>query len=201
MEQSSVGSGIKPANEMAAYFGAPALVGPEKLEDYENLGNSIAAAINPIDAIGWMFTRDVTDWSWDIQRERTIKVEVIKYFKKEVVAELLRSTLAPSGQLENALYRIFQAGAEISRWSTDPEARMLIDKALAEKGYDANYILAQAYMRAAGQIEAIDKRITAYEQRRTAALRGAGLWTEGLQKRLTLALPPIIDGEFNEASE
>lgn len=201
MKQGFEVSMIKPANEMSAYFGAPALVGPEKLEDYEKLGNSIAAAINPVDTIGWMFTRDVTDWSWDIQRERTIKVEVIKYYQREVVGELLRSALAPSGQLENALYRIFQAGAEISRWSTDPEARMMIDKALAEKGYDANYILAQAYMRAAGQIEAIDKRITAYEQRRTAALRGAGLWTESLQKRLTQALPPIIDGEFIEAPE
>ncbi len=191
---------FKPTNELSEVFGEPALVGLEKREVYDGFLSLIASAIKPTDPIGWLLTKDVTDWSWEIRRERIIKVEIIKYYQKEVVAELIKA-LAPPGQFKTALYRIFQADADLTLWETDPEARIKIDGALAAKGYNASAILAQAYMRGATQIDAIDKRIAAYERRRNTALREAGLWNERLLQQLHQATTAVIEGEFTEAAE
>src|ERR1700694_327159 len=75
---SSEVSVFKPTNELRQVFGDPALVGPEKLEDYERLLASICSAIKPTDIIGWLLTKDITDWSWEIRRERTVKAEIIQ---------------------------------------------------------------------------------------------------------------------------
>jgi hypothetical protein len=191
---------FKPTNELGQVFGKPALVGPERLDDYERFFASIASAIKPTDTVGWLLTKDVTDWSWEIRRERIIKAEIIKYYQKEVVAGLIPA-LAPPGQFGTALYRIFQADADLTLWSSDPEARTKIDEALAAKGYDASSILAHAYMKGATQIDAIDKRIAAYERRRNTALREAGFWNERLRQQLDQATTAVIEGEFTEAAE
>jgi hypothetical protein len=104
---------FKPTHEPTQALGEPALVGLEKLEVYNWSLSSIASSIKPADPIGWLFTKDVTDLSWDIRRERIIKVEIIKYYQKEVVAEHIKS-LAPPGQFKNALYRIFHADADLT---------------------------------------------------------------------------------------
>lgn len=199
-DKSSDVSVFKPTKEFIQILGNPALVGAEKLEQYEELFASVASAIRPPDAIVWLFTRDITDWSWEIRRERKIKAEIIEYYQKEIVAELIKSELAPSGQLEAAYYRIFQAGADLARWASDPKTRKEIDEELASKGYDSSYILAQAYLRGAAQIDAIDRRIAVHEQRRNAALKEAGLWSDRLQRRLEQAIPEVLEGEFSEAA-
>jgi hypothetical protein len=190
---------FKPTNELSQVFGNPALVGSEKFEDYERFLASIASAIKPTDPIGWLLTKDVTDWSWEIRRERTIKAAIIEHFRKEVVAELIKLALAP--EADTAFYRIFQAGVDLALWASDPEARIKIDQALADKGHDASSILAQAYMRGATQIDAIDKRIAGYEQRRNTVLKEAGQWKESLLRQLDQATPEVIDGEFTETAE
>ena len=191
---------FKPTNELLSVFGEPALVGSEQLDVYDQLLALIASAIKPTDPIGWLLTKDVTDWSWEMRREQAVKVEVIKHYQKEVVAELIK-TLAPAGQLKTTIYRIFQANDDLTLWSTDPEARGKIEEALAAKGHSAQAVLAQAYMRGANQIDAIDRRIAAYERRRNAALKEAGLWNEGLRRKLEQVTQAIIEGEFTEAAE
>jgi hypothetical protein len=125
---------------------------------------------------------------------------LIKYYQKEIVAELIKS-LAPPSQFKTALYRIFQAEGDLTLWETDSEARMKIDAALAEKDHSASAILAQAYMRGVTQIDAIDKRIAGYERRRDIILREAEFWNEHLLRRLDQATTAIIEGEFTEAAE
>ena len=191
---------FKPTSELIQVLGEPALVGLEKLEVYNALLSSIASAIKPTDSIGWLLTKNYTDLSWDIRRERIIKADIIKYYQKEVVAELIK-TSALAGQFKTTQYRIFQAYDDLTLWETDPEARMKIDEALAAKGHSASTIVAQAYMRGTTQIDAIDRRIAGYERRRDAVLREAGLWNEGLRQRLNQATTAIIDGEFTEAGE
>ena len=198
---SSEVSVFKPRHELSQIFGNPALVGSEKLEDYEKLAVNIESAIKPPDAIGWLFMRDVTDWSWEIRRERILKGEVIKFYVKGIVAELMKSELAAKNQFDTAYFCVFGAGEELAQWVADPQARAGIDEELAAKGYDSSFILAQAYMRGADKIDAIDKRIAFHEERRSTALRNAGIWNEGLQRRLDRATPEVIDGEFTDVAE
>jgi hypothetical protein len=192
---------FKPRNQLAQIFGDPALVGSEKREDYEKLAANIESAIKPPDAIAWLFMRDVTDWTWEIRRERILKGEVIKFYVKEIVAALIKSELGGEDRLDDAYFRIFIAEEKLAQWVTDPEDRADIDKELAAKGFDSSFILAQAYMKGADKFEAIDKRIAFHEQRRTAALREAGIWSDGLQRRLEQAAPEVIEGEFTTVAE
>jgi hypothetical protein len=192
---------FKPTNELVQIFGSPALAGAEKLEDYEKFFANVFSAMKPSDAIMWLFTKDVADWSWEIRRERSVKAEIAKYYYKEIVGELIKSELAPSDKFETAYFRVFQANSVLESWASDPKARAEIDQQLAAKGYEASFILAQAYLRSAAQIEAIDKRIAFYERRRSAALRDAGVWSDRLLRRLDEATPEVIEGEFTEAAK
>jgi hypothetical protein len=191
---------FKPGNELRQIFGDPALVGSEKLEVYDDLLSLIASAIKPTDPIGWLLTMDVTDLSWEMRREQAIKAEIIKHYQKEVVGELIK-TLAPAGQLGAATYRTFEADNDLTLWATDPHGRAKIDRALADKGHSVPAILAQAYMRGAAQIDAIDRRIAAYERRRNSALNEAGFWNEALRRKLEQATSAIIEGEFTDVAE
>jgi hypothetical protein len=103
--------------------------------------------------------------------------------------------------LHAAIFRIFQADEDLALWATDPGARAKIDAALAEKGHSASAIMAQAYMRGASQIDAIDRRIAGYERRRDAAVKEANIWSDHLIRRLDQATTEILDGEFTEAQE
>jgi hypothetical protein len=101
----------------------------------------------------------------------------------------------------STMYRIFQADDDLTLWETDAEARAKIDEALAAKGHSAPSILAQAYIRGATQIDAIDRRIAAYERRRNAALKEAGYWNEGVRRKLEQATTAIIEGEYTDVAE
>jgi hypothetical protein len=127
--------------------------------------------------------------------------KTVEYYVKEIVGELIKSELAPSDQFENANFLVFEARANLASWASDQKVRAEIDQQLAAEGYDASYILAQAYMRGAAPIEAIDKRIAFYEQRRSAALKDAGIWSDEVRRRLDRATPEVIDGEFTEDPE
>src|SRR5665647_1938786 len=89
---------FKPTNELIQAFGAPALVGQEKAEVYNAFFSAIRSSINPTDFVGWLLAKNVTDLSWDIRRERAIKADIVEYFRKQIVADLIKS-LAPPGQL------------------------------------------------------------------------------------------------------
>jgi hypothetical protein len=198
---SSEVSVFKPTHELSQIFGNSALAGVENPEDFEKLSLNIESAIKPSDAMGWLFTRDVIDWSWEIRRERILKAETIKYYVREIVGELIKSELAPESQSDAAHFRVFGAGEEFERWVSDPGFRAGIDKELAAKGYDRSFILAQAYMRGIDKIEAIDKRIAFHEQRRSSALKESRIWSERLQRQLEQATSDVIDAEFTEAAE
>ena len=62
-------------------------------------------------------------------------------------------------------------------------------------------MLAQAYLRGAREIDAIDKRIALYELRRNTILKEIGLRSERKAQKLAKATSGIIDGEFSEAAE
>ena len=165
---------FKPTNDLRRLFGAPALVGQEKQSDYEKLADYVDSAIKPTDPIGWLLAKDVTDWTWEILRERVIKAEIIKHFQKEIIADLM-PLIVPPNKLSNADYRIHIAECDVMLWATDPASRIQIDNQLAEKGHSPSSILAQAYMRGASHIDAIDGRIASYERRAQCGAEGSGI--------------------------
>jgi hypothetical protein len=172
------GSISKVPPGLASLFNDPPLVGDEKLEDYESLFSAIVAAIKPSDTVVWLLARDFTDLSWEIRRERRLKLQVIKLAESDVVSRIL-STSGPSPLgLPHMAPGSGQMDKVAKQWANDPEARQSIDNKLSKKGYDASYVSTQAMKRAGPHIEAIDRRIATYEVRRMNALRGIEQYSE-----------------------
>jgi hypothetical protein len=202
-------SRVKPPAGLVKLFADPPLVGNETREGYDGLFNAIAVAVKPADAIAWLFVRDITDLSWEIRRERNLKLQVIKSAHEDKVrvfltpprpftGELVMFDIVPSAE-ENANSE--KIAKQVKQWSTDPKARRRIDKELAERGYDAEYILTKASNEVADCIDAIDRRLAAYELRRMAALRAIEHYNETLARRLEAVYSEVIEGQFTEAPE
>jgi hypothetical protein len=196
-------SKVKPPAGLVQLFGDPPLVGSEKREDYDNFFSTVAAAVNPADAIAWLFTRDISDLSWEIRRERKHKLQVIRSAEIDTVKGLL---MPPRSLTDQPIIGFEsdpiseKAANEAEQWACDPKARREINKELMEKGYDASRILEGALNRAAEHIDAIDRRIASYELRRMAALRAAEHHSEMLARRLDAA-SNVVEGQFTEAAE
>lgn len=199
-------SRVKPPAGLAKLFADPPLIASETREDYDSLFDAIAAAAKPKDAIAWLFVRDITDLSWEIRRERSQKLQVIKSAQEDEVRGLLTPTRSFTGELK--LFDVQEVdpaaekiAEEIRQWSTDPKARRKIAKKLADMGYDAAEILTRALNEAADCIDAIDRRIATYELRRMAALRAIEHYSETLARRLEALSSEAIEGKFTEAAE
>jgi hypothetical protein len=192
---------IDPPKELEALFENLPLVGRERREEYDAFFSAIARAEPPSDAIDWLLLKDFVDLSWEIRRERRIKVEIVKLNQTEVISDLLKSTFDQADRLGSAVNRIFVARPEAQLWASDAETRKTIELKLKEKGRDPDSVLAEAHQRGARDIDAIDKRIALYELRRNRILKEIGLRGERKAQKLAKASSDIIEGEFSEATE
>jgi hypothetical protein len=188
-------------DNLSEFLDDPPLVGDETIESYKKFFCAIVADLNPVKATDWLYIKDVVDLSWQIRRERIVLVGVIRLMQTEVVRDLLKATFDPANALEAADYRIFSAANDAQRWAGDPATRKEVDARLTARGHPPSAVLAEAYMRGASHIEAIDKRIASYEARRAAIVREIEHRNERFARDLNAASSSIIDGEFSEAAE
>jgi hypothetical protein len=191
---------IRPPKELEKFFDDPPLASTERRSDYDAFFSAIATAEPPVDTIDWILMQDFVGKEWEIRRERRIKAEIIKFHQKEIVAELLKATFDKTDRLGSCANRIFQVPTEVLSWASDPDARRKIDEKLEARGHDPGSVLAQAYLRGAAHIDAIDRRIASYELRRSATLREISLRSERRARRLEKVALDVIDAEFTEAA-
>jgi hypothetical protein len=192
---------IKPPKKLIQFLDDPPLVGNEKAEDYYDLFAVIVEGTKPRDAIDWLHVKCLVDLTWEIRRERAIKAGIVELMRKEIVLDLLKSTRGDSASLDTHMYRIFDAAGEANKWASDPQAQKEIDTKLAACGYPAADILVRAYMKGAGQIDAVDRRIASYEVRRMVVLREIERRNDKLARQLENASSKMIDADFSEAAE
>jgi hypothetical protein len=192
---------ISLPDNLAEFLDDPPLVGDETPESYNIFFAAIVADVKPANSIDWLYTKDVADLSWQIRRERTVLAGVIKFYQTEVVRDFLKGTAEAPNPVEAAAYRIFNASDDAQRWASDPAARREIDARLTAKGHTPSAVLAEAYMRGASQIDAIDKRISACEARRIGIVREIERRNQRFARDLDAASSSVIDGEFSEAAE
>jgi hypothetical protein len=151
-------------------FFIPPLVWNEKREDYDVLFDGIAMALQPEDIIQWLTVKEYADISWELQRERRIKAEIIMLNQ-----EKCRS---PSGM---ALTR-----ADLERHKAldkNPSAFTKRDSKPIVPDEQSKSWLAEAYILGRQDIEIIDTRIASYMFRRDAALRHNERYVESLVRK------------------
>jgi hypothetical protein len=184
-------SSVKPPKEMQYFFDEAPLIGNERSEEFEELFVGIANAIKPTDFISWQCVGRITDLSWYIRRERILKNEIIKFYHKQVAAELLDC-------FHNPMVGIPE---EIRRWEYDPTKRKEVNQRLAEKGHLPDSVLAQAYMRGAAEIDAIDRRIGSHELRTILILKEVRIYSARLARQIDKARSGVIESALQETSE
>ena len=187
--------------DLVAFLDDPPLVGEETLESYYTFFGAIVAGLKPVDIINWLYARDVVDLSWQMRRERAVLASIVRLMQTEVVLELLKATVDAPNALHAATYRIFSAASDAQRWASDPVARKEIDARLAAKGHSPASVLAQAYMRGASQIEAIDEMIASHELRRMVIIREIERSNAKFARDLNAVSSHVLEGEFSEAAE
>jgi hypothetical protein len=215
---------LKPPKGLTQFFANPPLALNEKREEYEDLFDAIAAAAKPADAIAWLLVRDFTDLTWQIQREKNLIRKLMEIAEERAVADMLTPDKLDWTQgLDDDDVSLIPGRGEAldtaSDWAKNPEARIEINKRLADQGYDATDILNKALCpgsqfkkldafdmhadldRFALRIEKADRRIAAYEQRRYTLLREIERYSDKLARRVEAVPSEIIEGQFTEAAE
>jgi hypothetical protein len=153
---------------LEALFKDPPLVGDEKREDYENLSSAVVAAIQPRDAVASLLALDFTNLTWEIQRERNLKVKITKRAELEWIHKLLSpagSSLLEIPHLPPTTKRL----AEL--WSADGATRQDLNDQLAKQGLDASFVMMLASKQVALAIEEIDRRLDKYDHERHRAIQ------------------------------
>jgi hypothetical protein len=183
---------ITPPKELEFFFDDPPLVGNERREDFDNLFLTIAAAVEPADAIEWMLTRDVVVYVWEIRRERRIKADIIELKRKEALRESSFRLTKEDYMREQAIAKgEAESSSAFKKRESKPEA----------KKEDPRSGLPEAYVLGSRDIDIIDTRIASYEFRRSAVLRDLASYSEAKARRADKATRDVIDGEFTEAAE
>jgi hypothetical protein len=106
----------QPPKGLLAMMDDPPLTVDESAEDYYELFAAIATAAKPRDTIDWLHAKCVVDLTWEIKREKTIKIGIITLMQQEVVHELLTSTQ----EVPSHVHRIFGAKGDAKKMGFGP---------------------------------------------------------------------------------
>jgi hypothetical protein len=194
MNRSLVSQKTKLPKGLEKLFDNPPLVGNEKREDYDAFCSLIEKDLEPADFILWLQIREYADISWELQRERRIKAEIIKLKQKEAQPNEF-SPARIRADFERAKLSMAEGSASslFKKKVLEPEAKV-------KPGEEDTAWLPEAYMLGHREIDIIDTRIASYEHRCIANLREYTQLSEAMARRRE-ASRDIIDGEFTEAPE
>jgi hypothetical protein len=65
-------------SDIRKIWGEPPLLRNEDPETYEKLARQISQSVGPVDAIEWLWIKDILDLSWEIRRLRRFKTMLIE---------------------------------------------------------------------------------------------------------------------------
>lgn len=188
-----------PSAGLTHLFDNPPLVGDERREHFERFFSAIAETVKPVDDIAWLLTWDVACHSWEIRRERIIKVGIIRSAQIQVVARLLGSgkLIAPDDSSPH-LTPLTKVHYQARQWLHNAEALPQTTELLARNGYGHSEILAEAYIIGAPSIDAVERRLASHEARRMAALREVENRNARFARNLEIASARTIDAEVSD---
>jgi hypothetical protein len=112
----------------------------EDPEELQALRDIIIHDIAPQSGIEWLWTIDLIELSWDIQRYRTLRHKVLETHRQRAIEQALRRIDCagiPSASQEIAYGHVQRNAAQ---WHDDPQAAVEVEARLASHGFDARSI-------------------------------------------------------------
>jgi len=149
-------------NELDAILGKRPILPNENAEAYDKLTYQFRSAIGPQDFIEEILVRDAIDLTWEIQRLKNFKKQLLHAEREGSLKTLLEKLLGYRGYDEQ-LYKKWQNG--------DKAAVKAVNEFLSEKGLDPSSIDAFSFKAQLDNVERYDRLIMQGEARRMAHLR------------------------------
>jgi hypothetical protein len=143
----------------------------EDPEEFEALRDIIIHDIAPQSGIEWLWTIDLIELSWDIQRYRTLRHKVLETHRQRAIAQALRRIDCagiPSASQEIAYGHVQRNAAQ---WHDDPQAAVEVEARLASHGFDARSIDMEVIVQAREIFIMFDSLIHSAQNRRIYLLR------------------------------
>ncbi len=139
----------------------PPLIAGEDPAAYEQLVTKISAFVRPGNIIEEIWVQDVADLSWEVNRLRRLKAELLKSNEHRGLRKILDQLLG------------LQRSQELtSRWAAkEPEALAEVEQTLAAAGIYQETVMANTLSALIEPIERIDNLLADSEWRRNATIR------------------------------
>jgi len=152
---------------LGSLFAKRPLVLGEDGDAYDHLLTKITAALTPADIIEALWVKDVTDLTWEAQRLRRLKAEMLRQAGQDALEALLR-TIPGSGVIDGVQYNLSNLAACYTAGLD--EAVMAVEGHLRQQGLDADTLMARALATRLEELERIERLIAGTEARRNRVL-------------------------------
>jgi hypothetical protein len=157
--------------DLATLAPPPGLLPGESLERYHFMRQAIVSDIAPQSAIEWLLVIDIIELSWEIERYRLLRTNVLRNFRQQAIEQgLRRIDLAGSFPEDDPT-----ANRHIHRnavdWQIDPDAASEIETRLAAHGIDQQAINAENFVQAREHYLLFQALLDSAQGRRIALLR------------------------------
>jgi hypothetical protein len=142
----------------------------------------------PQSGIEWLWTFDLIELSWDIQRYRTLRHNVLEAYRQRAIEEILNridTVGIPSGSREMARR---QTHLNAAHWHDDSAAAIEIEIRLAYHGYDAKSIDMEVFVQARELFIMFDSLMHSAQNRRVLLLREINGRRLSASKRIHLSV-------------
>lgn len=164
----------------------PALLPDEKTDDFDILFNELLRSVAPMDAIEYIYTRDVAILTFEINRLQRHKVDIVKAAQPDAVNRLLNvavSRLNPH---------------DVSRgWALgDAQATSQVNDVLKKRGLKREAITAKAIELKLNELQKLEEMVARHEGRRFAIFREIDRRRDGFKRRLQEAVKNT-DGSYS----
>ena len=167
----SSGSGVPMPTFLQAIARPVSLLPGEDPNEFGAIRDTIIHEIAPQSGIEWLWTIDLIELSWDIQRYRTLRHKVLETHRQRAIEEMLHridSVGIPRESREMARYHTNQNAAQ---WRDDPSAGIEIEARLASYGFDAKSIDMEVIIQARELFIMFENLIHSAQNRRVLLLR------------------------------
>ena len=176
-------------NDLDAILGKRPILPNESSEAYDKLTYQFRMAVDPQDFIEEILVRDAIDLTWEIQRLKDFKKQLLHSEREGSLKALLLKLLGHGGYDEK-LYKKWQEGDKVAIKS--------VNDFLHEKGLDPSAIDAFSFKAQLDNIERYDRLIMQAEARRVAHLREVDRHRVALAAIMRDTIEAIEDGKTIE---
>jgi len=149
-------------NELDEILGARPILPTESAKAYDVLTDKFREAVVPRDIVEEILVRDAIDLTWEIQRLKDFKCQLMLFERAENIKAVLDKIFGTYGYDP----KLCEAYAE-----NNPLAIKTMKTELATRGYDVSIFDAISYRRQLDEFAQLDRQILQAEARRAAHLK------------------------------